>query len=209
MRGGVLYFGRRPDMTQTLMKEERLTVEEFDQMGDDAHGYELVDGHLVEKPVSHLADWTSMQMVTRVNLYLWDNPIGMAFGPESSYRLGVPNSTRYARKPDVSVMLNEQLVDGSLPQGSYAGRPVLAFESVSPKDNATELFEKIGEYRAAGVPLIWVIYGIPRRGLIVEADGTMRLVNEDGGVFDGGDVLPGLRIKLADVLPPRPTPAAD
>ena len=85
-------------------------------------------------------------------------------------------------------------------------RQVLAFMSVSADDKACDHIEKIQKFRLKQVPLVWMVFAGLRVGYVMLSNGDLRLVNEDGGVFDGGDVLPGLRIKLADVLPPRPTP---
>lgn len=189
-------------MTQALLNSHGITADAFERMGDEADGYELVDGHLAEKAMSHLADFTSMQFVTELNIYLRRNPIGMAFGPESSYRLGVKNAARNARRPDASVLLNEQLVNGRAPRRGFDGAPVLAFESVSPDDRVTELEQKLQEYLAAGVPLIWVAYPELRMGRIVRPGEPFVAVPENGGFFDGGDVLPGLKIALYDVLMP-------
>ena len=189
-------------MTQSLVRDERLTFDEFERMGDAAHGYELVDGHLVERRMSHLADYTSMRMGRFIGQYFDDRPIGHVFGSESMYRLGLKNAARNARKPDVSVLLKEQLPKGRLPRLGFRGRPTLAFESVSPTDVVTELEQKLQEYLAAGVPLIWVAYPELRMGRVVRPGEPFVVVPEDGGAFDGGDVLPGLRVPLADVLPP-------
>ena len=190
-------------MTQALLKPAPITADEFDRMGDAAHGYELVDGHLLEKPMSVLADYTSARTVRKVGDYLDDHPVGIVLGSESGFRLGVPDARRQVRKPDVSVVAMEQVQQQGLPEGSITGRPLLAFESVSPKDQTYELEQKLSEYRRAGVPLIWIVYAGLRVGRVMDADGSTRLIAEEGGVFDGGDVLPGLRIPLADILPPR------
>ena len=189
-------------MTQTLLKDARITADEFERMGDDAHGYELVNGHLVEKAMSHLADYTSMQMVMKVGAYLQSNPVGMVFGPESIYRLGVKNAARDSRKPDTSVLLFDQLPGGRAPRRGFDGAPVMAFESVSPDDRVTDLEQKLQEYLAAGVALIWVAYPELRMGRIVRPGQPFVAVPEEGGTFDGGDVLPGLRVALADILMP-------
>ncbi len=190
-------------MPQSLLNSDLITADEFDRLGDAAHGYELVDGHLVEKPMSVLADYTSARTVRKVGEYLDDHPIGLVLGSESGYRMGVPNARRQVRKPDVSVVAIEQVHQQGLPEGSITGRPLLAFESVSPKDRTYELEQKLSEYRRAGVPLIWIVYAGLRVGRVMDADGSTRLIAEEGGVFDGGEVLPGLRIPLADILPPR------
>ena len=178
-----------------------LTTDDVDAMGDAANGYELVDGVLVEKVPSHLAGYCSAQMIAELAFYLERNPVGYAFGSESMYRMGLRNAARNGRKPDASVLLLEQLPDGMIPDTTFHGRPTLAFESVSPGDDADPLEQKLLEYVQAGVPLIWALYPQTRIGRVMAADGSTRLLRE-GDAFDGGDVLPGLSVPLAVVLPP-------
>jgi Uma2 family endonuclease len=177
-----------------------LTTDDVDVMGDAARGYELVDGVLVEKPPSHLASYCSVQCIIKIHRYLEDDPFGYVFGSESMYRMGVRRAARNGRKPDVSVLLLDQLPDGHIPDTTFHGRPTLAFESVSPGDSADALEQKLLEYVQAGVPLIWVVYPQTRLGRIV-TDGHSRFLNEEE-TFDGGDVLPGFQVKVAALLPP-------
>ena len=200
-------------MTAALMSpvvRTLLTTDDVDAMGDAAHGYELVDGHLIEKPMSHLADFCSVRLAARLDGHLEKHPVGYVFGSESMYRMGVRHAARNGRKPDVSVLLLEQLPDGRIPDTTFHGRPTLAFESVSPGDVAAEVERKLLEYVQAGVPLIWVLYPQVRVGRVIAADGSSRLLRE-GDAFDGGDVLPGLRVPLTAILPPadRVTPESD
>lgn len=179
----------------------QLTTDDVDAMGDAAHGYELVDGRLIEKTMSHLADFVTSQFVLEVGLYLRQKPIGYVFGSESMYRLGLPGSPRTGRKPDASVLLLDQLPGGKIPDTTFHGRPTLAFESVSPGDEAAEVERKLMEYVRAGVPLIWVLYPQVRTGRVVLSDGSTRLLSE-ADAFTGGDLLPGLSVPLAGLLPP-------
>jgi Uma2 family endonuclease len=177
-----------------------LTTDDVDKMGGAADGFELVNGVLVEKHPSHLAGYSTSRFATEVGLYLREHPVGYIFGSESMYRLGV-RSPRTGRKPDASVVLKDDLPDGKIPDTNFHGRPTLAFESISPGDTGTEIERKLSEYIEAGVPLIWVLYPQNRIGRVVHGDGSTRLLTESDA-FDGGDVLPGLRVELAAILPP-------
>lgn len=59
------------------------------------------------------------------------------------------------RLPDVCVTLEDPNTD------VFETAPFLCVEVLSPKDNMTELLEKLEEYAAMGVPHIWVVD--PRR----------------------------------------------
>ena len=206
-------------MTQALANppaaadlDERLTFEEFEALGDAADGFELVAGYPKKKAMSLLADYCTREMTVALTLHFRQNPGGQVFVSESLYRLGVPDAARYGRKPDVSVLMNDQLPGGQLPPTSYNGAPLLAFESVSPGDDINDFESKIAEYRAAGVKLIWAVFPAahPPRGRVYEPGGVSRDLGH-GDHFDGGDVIPGFRARVGDILPPPemlPPPAS-
>ena len=100
------------------------------------------------------------------------------------------------------------------PKGWVKIAPDLAVEVVSPNDTAEDLEEKLGDYRTAGVPLIWVIYPELRKVRIIRRDGSASELKEDD-MLSGEDVIPGFRCPLREILPrpvsgeePRATPAA-
>jgi Uma2 family endonuclease len=178
-----------------------MTVDEFDRLGDEAKGYELVDGFMKDKGMGALADSVALQMGSALVTYCRSNPEWMSFGSDTTYRLGVPNPWRYGRKPDASVLRIDQLPDGKVPYTSLRAVPVLAFEAVSPNDRAIDLERKLNEYLRAGVKLIWLVYPEIRLGrVILNSRESHAMVEED--VFDGGEHLPGLRVRLGDLLPP-------
>lgn len=77
--------------------------------------------------------------------------------------------------------------------------PDLVVEVVSPGDRFDEIAEKIDLYQRAGVPLIWLV--VPRLRLVVvhrlgEPQATLR----DGEFLDGGDVVPGFQLAVAEIF---------
>jgi Uma2 family endonuclease len=60
-------------------------------------------------------------------------------------------------RPDVSLTHPDQAA------GRFClGAPLIAFEIVSPSETATDLDEKVSEYRANGSAKVWLAY--PRKG---------------------------------------------
>jgi Uma2 family endonuclease len=76
--------------------------------------------------------------------------------------------------------------------------PNLAVEVVSPTNTADEVVEKIEEYFAAGVQLVWVIHPKRRRFEVYESPTAVRVLGP-GDVLDGGTVLPGFRLPIDDL----------
>jgi Uma2 family endonuclease len=77
--------------------------------------------------------------------------------------------------------------------------PDLAVEVVSPSDGPVDITRKQRLYDGAGVPLVWWVYP-KRRSIQVVADGHLVAELGEDGELDGGDVLPGFRLRVADVF---------
>jgi Uma2 family endonuclease len=73
--------------------------------------------------------------------------------------------------------------------------PDLVVEILSPSETASELEEKVRDYRAAGTRLIWVVDPATRVVSVRRTGGPdTRLTEID--VLDGSDVLPGFTIPV-------------
>jgi Uma2 family endonuclease len=65
--------------------------------------------------------------------------------------------------------------------------------------------EKLGDYRQAGVRLVWVIYPEARTARVHRIDGSVSYLVEDDELC-GEDVLPGFGCLLRQILPPNAGP---
>jgi Uma2 family endonuclease len=82
--------------------------------------------------------------------------------------------------------------------------PDFAAEVISPGDTVSELDQKVEEYLAAGVKLVWVINPRLQVVRVYNPDGrieTLRITDE----LSGGSVIPGFRC-AASALFNRPVP---
>jgi Uma2 family endonuclease len=70
---------------------------------------------------------------------------------------------------------------------------------VSPSETAEDLDQKIREYLAAGAGVVWAIYTRARTVHVHKADGTVRIIGEDG-LLEAPDLLPGWSVRVADCL---------
>ncbi|MBP3956966.1 Uma2 family endonuclease [Gemmata sp. G18] len=89
--------------------------------------------------------------------------------------------------------------------------PVLAVEISSPNDRPGRMNAKIQEYLTNGVKVVWQIDYEERNVTVYRPNKTMEVVRESDELT-GGDDLPGLVIKVADIFklpgdrhPPPPT----
>jgi Uma2 family endonuclease len=92
-----------------------------------------------------------------------------------------------------------RLPEGRLLKGFIRGAPDLAVEVLSPSDNPVDVQQKVRGYLEAGTRFVWVIAHEARTATSYRAEGSARLLRE-GAPLDGEDVLPGLMIRLGEIL---------
>ncbi len=169
-------------------------------------GYELVDGELVERVMGAEASWVAGKLHSLLEAYGESSKSGWSFVADLGYRC-FDGRPKLVRKPDVSFVRRERL-PGGLPKGDLRIPPGLAVEVVSPNETVYELDEKVEEYLAVGVPLVWVVNPQTRTVIVHRPDGRLTKLRE-ADELSGEDVLPGFRCAVRDFLPPAGTGAED
>jgi len=161
-------------------------------------GYEYIDGQLVEKAMGAESSWVASEVNDHVKAYCRRTGFGIAFVADLGFRC-FPHKPDQVRKPDVSVIACDPTTY-KLPRGWATVVPTLVVEVVSPNETVYDLTAKVKDFRRAGVPLIWVINPEHREATVYRADGTVSFVAEPADL-SGENVLPGLVVSLAAVLP--------
>jgi Uma2 family endonuclease len=77
--------------------------------------------------------------------------------------------------------------------------PDLAVEVVSPTDRYVAVLAKMDLYREAGVPLVWLAEPQQRTVTVYSSGSEPRILTE-ADTLDGGDVLPGFRLPVAQIF---------
>ncbi len=189
-----------PPVLVTPSLPRQYTDKELAKLADDGVS-EFVNGRVVEKDMNADATWTA----TRIGHYLTAHVIQTAAGDvfaEQTFRC-VPNQSRGFRRPDVAFTAAGR-VPTPAPGGPLPFAPDLAVEVVSPNDNVEELESKLAEYRAAGIPLVWVVIPAVRIVRVFPLNGPDHALRA-GDTLTGGDVLPGFAVAVADLFRPVPT----
>ncbi len=179
------------------------TADDLLNLGDAGKGYELIDGRLVEKAMGAGSSGVNRRVLQRVANFADENGLGETFDSECGYQC-FPHDLQRVRKPDVSFVRRDRLPDGRTPQGWFPIRPDLAVEVLSPKDRVQRLNGKLADYRAAGVPLVWVLDPVGRTVVIHTAAEPYHDFLEADDMLSGGDVLPRFSVKVSDLFPPPP-----
>lgn len=161
-------------------------------------GAELVDGQIAEARGDSLSSWIGGELFARVFEFVEAASPGWVF-PQGTGMTIWPERPGHVRKPDLVFVRKGKLPGGRPPAGWLTVVPDLLVEVVSPGDEIEAFETKLDEYRAAGIPLIWVIYPGTRRAHVL---GTSRPRTEiaPDGALDGEDVLPGFSCRLAELF---------
>ncbi len=168
----------------------------------DAEGYELVDGRLVERNVGVLSSWVGGRLHRFIDVFIDEQDLGWAWPGDQGYECYL-DSPGKVRKPDVSFIRLERMPQGPTSEGYITIPPDLAVEVLSPNDLAYEVENKVVEYLAAGVLLVWVINPETRTIHIHRHDGSVGWLREEDEL-SGEDVLPGFRCPVSSLFPPKP-----
>ena len=177
-----------------------MTAEELLLLPHDGMRHELIDGELrAMAPTGAEHGQTSGPIHTHIGAFLLDHPIAVVWSAETGFLLR--RAPDRVRAPDVSVLRIERIPPEGLPRGYFPGAPDLAVEVVSPGDAASEVLDKVDDWLRAGARAVWVVYPSPVRLFVHRADGSVQQLGPDDEV-DGEDVLPGFRMRVADLLHP-------
>ncbi|MDB5309689.1 MAG: hypothetical protein JWO38_3891 [Gemmataceae bacterium] len=165
---------------------------------------ELVNGTLVEKAMGAPESFLASLLIQFLGPFVRVNKLGMTTVPDGMYRMLRGN----IREPDVSFTRKERLVR-PLPQ-VVGWCPDLCVEILSPDNSRTEIATKRGEYFSSGCQLVWEI-DVRTRMVTVYTDPTTSTFLTEADTLDGGTVLPGFTLSLAELFAAfddvnRPTP---
>lgn len=185
-------------MSETLVRERKLTAEEFyDLYAGSDQRVELVDGEVVEMPPSgpeHGALDSDLHFPLK--RFVKERGLGKLF-INTGFILNPARDL--VRGPDQAFVSQEKLEKTPPPsRGFWKVVPDLVIEIVSPDDRAQDLADKVADYLEAGVRITWVVY--PRRQQVyVHRPGERVEVLGPEGTLEGGDVLPGFQLPLAEL----------
>jgi Uma2 family endonuclease len=179
------------------VERKTMTAEELLRLPDDGMRHELVDGELRSMPPT---GWehggVELDIAFNLKQALRGRGVGRVAGGEVGFRLRRDPDT--VRAADVAFVRAARLPKGRL-AGYFEGAPDLAVEVVSPSDTASDVEEKVRDWLRFGAGAVWVVHPSGPGLMVRLPDGTARHHGPEDEV-DGGDAVPGFRMKLADLL---------
>jgi Uma2 family endonuclease len=179
-----------------------MTTEELLALPEEWVDRELIQGRLREKALTNRNRWHSRIEARIAQLLLnWldqqPEPRGEILSGEAGCRL--------RRNPDSTVGIDVAYISADLaaqePKDTslIEGTPILAVEILSPSDKQEEIDEKIDEYLAAGVAVVWVVNPHFQTTCVYRPGQPPELFNIQQDL-SGEPQLPGFRVKVADIF---------
>lgn len=173
-----------------------ITADEFFCIPDDGGRYELVEGRLEEVGASPRSSAVAIAIASLLFAFVRRHKLGVVGGADWGAKLFTDPDT--VRVPDVCFVRFERLPGGRVPVRFQDGAPDLVVEVLSPSDRFRRTARKVREYLETGARLVWVIDPEERSAVVYRAGGSISEYDADG-VLDGGDLLPGFTLDLAEI----------
>jgi Uma2 family endonuclease len=170
-----------------------ITDQDLLRLPKDGRKYELVDGEIRVSPAGARHGRISLRLGAALLAFVREEGLGEVFDSSTGYRLPGGN----VRSPDASFVSSKRLP--RVPEGFLELAPDLAVEVLSPEDSPRGVLDKVGEYLAAGVRLVWVIDPRTSRAVSYRSLTDVQEIGPDG-TLEGGELLPGFRYPLSDLL---------
>jgi len=99
----------------------------------------------------------------------------------------------------VSFVSRNRIENAKPVKGYWKGAPDLAVEVNSPSDTVGRIEGKVAEWLESGTRMLWVV-SPKMRTVTVYRSLTEIAILTDKDTLDGGDVVPGFRISIAEIF---------
>ena len=175
-----------------------MTPEEFLEYPLEDMKAELVRGELrVSPPGGGPHGFAGGRLIFRLAMFVEPRNLGRVLGDGIGYQL--MQLLRTVRVPDDSFVRADRLPAEGIGRGLLKFAPDIAIEVLSPSETASELQEKLDDYRVSGTSLVWVVDSVRRSVMIVSQTEPLKLLH-DSDTLDGGSVLPGFSCAVIDIF---------
>jgi Uma2 family endonuclease len=178
-------------------RERLVTAEEFAQIPDDDHKYELVRGRVIRmSPPGARHAVVATRIAVLLTSHADAQRLGAVFTPSGFHLESDPDTVR---EPDVAFIHRDRIGPAGVPDGFWPGPPDLAVEINSPGDRPSEIKAKVAEYLSLGVRLVWVV-DPKKRTVTVHRPSAAAVTLGAGDTLDAGDVIPGFTCAVSRVF---------
>ncbi|HEY7295710.1 MAG TPA: Uma2 family endonuclease [Dehalococcoidia bacterium] len=174
-----------------------LTAEELFDLEECCPDVELIEGELQEMtpPPGWEHGETTLGIGALLHAYVRMNRVGrVAVGDPG---IVIDRNPDTVRGPDVAFISSERLPADKPVPGYSEIVPDLVVEVVSPSDRAGRIEQKVAQWLAAGVRLVWVVYPLTRHVIAYRELAHPRIYTAEETI-DAQPVLPGFSCAVAE-----------
>lgn len=180
------------------MATTRLYTIEDVELSPPEGEWELIDGELVpmtpagleSSSLGHRIGWI-------VGNFVYAHDLGMMTGADGGYVLFPDRQT--LRAPDVGFIQKDRIPPVEEHSRFPRLAPDLAIEVLSPSDRMVDALSKVTMYLQAGVRMVWLVDPPKRTITVFQPDEPVATLGV-GEMLEGGDVLPGFTIPVAEIF---------
>lgn len=183
----------------------KMTIAEFLALPDDGKERWLINGQLheegevgmtyrnrfhtrVEAAIARLlGNWAKQRPEPRGEVH--SGEVGCILRPDADTLVGI----------DVAYFSAETMARQTEDTTLIDGPPVLAVEVLSPSDSTEDIRDKVLEYLAAGVELVWIVDPYFHTVTVHRPHMRPEMFNVDD-TLTGGDAMPGFSVAVADLF---------
>jgi Uma2 family endonuclease len=175
-----------------------VTAEELLRTPEDGLRRELVRGEVrTMAPAGNVHGRIAMNISTPLDRHVRSNGLGVVFAAGTGF--GISENPDSVRAPDTALVRQERVETVGDTEGYWSGAPDLAVEVVSPNDRFSEVEEKVADWLSAGTRMV-LIANPQGRTVTVRRSEREALILSEGEVIEGGEVVPGWTLPVADVF---------
>ena len=179
--------------------EKLITAREFLWMPDgENRRTELIAGKVKKR---QSAWWIEGLASTEAMMPMWEyvseNDLGLVLPGMVGYH--IKSDPDHVRVPSIGFISNERLKWVVDKEDFFPGAPDIAFENVTVSDTYCYMNDKISDWFEADAKLVIVLNAHDKSATVYSSRRHAKRLIE-GDTLDGGDVLPGWSIPVADIF---------
>ena len=184
-------------MLSNVSASQLLTAQDVERISIPGKVTELIHGRLVvREPPGTRHGAVAATLAYLLSDFVRRGNLGAVYAQDTGFKIAADPDT--VRAPDVAFVARERL--GKIPLHGYAElAPDLLAEVVSPDDRPAEVLAKVADWLAAGARLVWIVDPERREVRVCRQDGSLSVLYGDD-LLDGGDVLPGFKTSVTQIL---------
>lgn len=175
-----------------------MTADELLALPRGEFRYELVNGELKKmSPAGQKHGRIIVRLTVPLAKHVLDHHLGEVYAAETGFKLRSKPDTVLAA--DIAFVRRERLEDLGETEGYWPAAPDLAVEVNSPSDTVREVEKKVMEWLGFGTRLVWVVSSKLHTVTVYRSLTDIAVLTEKD-ILDGGDVVPGFQLSIADIF---------